>query len=112
MFAHLLARADIALTDSGGIQEEAPALGVPVLVLRDTTERPEGVDAGVAVLVGTDHDLIVATAKRTLADTTTKAEREAHSPFGDGQAAGRCVRAIDRLLAGAPLDPDDQFRPA
>jgi len=109
VFAHLLARADIALTDSGGIQEEAPSLGVPVLVLRDKTERPEGVAAGVAELVGTDDDRIVAAAQRILADGQTKRERETHNPYGDGHAAARCVRAIVRLLTAEPLDLADQF---
>ena len=63
-FVHLMARAHLILTDSGGVQEEAPSLGKPVLVLRETTERPEGVDAGTAVVVGTDRERIVETASR------------------------------------------------
>ena len=65
-FVHLMARAHLILTDSGGVQEEAPSLGKPVLVLREVTERPEGVEAGTAVIVGTDRDRIVRTASELL----------------------------------------------
>lgn len=87
-FAHLLTISHIMLTDSGGVQEEAPALGKPVLVMRDTTERPEGVTAGTAKLVGTDKDRIVSEILTLLDDEaayTTMAR--AHNPFGDGKAA-------------------------
>jgi UDP-N-acetylglucosamine 2-epimerase (non-hydrolysing) len=92
---HLMKRSAIVLTDSGGIQEEAPAFGVPVLVLREVTERPEGVEAGVLKLVGTDTRLIVREANRLLDDVSAYAAMaKAVNPFGDGQAAARIVRAL------------------
>jgi UDP-N-acetylglucosamine 2-epimerase (non-hydrolysing) len=92
---HLMKRARIILTDSGGIQEEAPAFGVPVLVLREVTERPEGVEAGTLKLVGTDTERIVAEASRLLDDPAAYAEMaKAVNPFGDGHAAGRIVEAL------------------
>lgn len=94
-FARLLGISDLVLTDSGGVQEEAPALGKPVLVMRDTTERPEGVEAGTAMLVGTDADRIVAEAVRLLDDAKAYAAMaRAHNPFGDGNAAQRIVRLL------------------
>lgn len=94
-FVHLMRRADIILTDSGGVQEEAPSLGKPVLVMRDTTERPEAVDAGTVKLVGTDADLIVSEVARLLDDPATyDAMARAHNPYGDGLAAGRIRDAI------------------
>jgi len=97
----LLDSCDLVLTDSGGLQEEAPALGKPVLVLRETTERPEAVDAGVARLVGTDQDAIVGFAETLLDDPEAYAAM-AHpeNPFGDGQASRRIVR---RLLEQCPV---------
>ncbi len=96
-FARLIAISDLMLTDSGGVQEEAPALGKPVLVMRETTERPEGVEAGTARLVGTDADRIVAETERLLDDGEAYAAMaRAHNPFGDGRATGRIVD----LLAG------------
>jgi UDP-N-acetylglucosamine 2-epimerase (non-hydrolysing) len=96
-FARLLSLADLMLTDSGGVQEEAPALGKPVLVMRETTERPEGVDAGTAMLVGTNADRIVAEATRLLDDRAAyEAMARAHNPFGDGHSSAR----ICDLLAG------------
>ena len=96
-FARLLDICELMLTDSGGVQEEAPALGKPVLVMRETTERPEGVEAGTAKLVGTDADTIVAEANRLLDDPAAYAAMaRAHNPFGDGKAAARIVE----LLAG------------
>ncbi len=93
-FIRLLDRATFVLTDSGGVQEEAPTLGKPVLVLRDSTERPEGVAAGTCVLVGTDPARIVAEAARLLRDPAEYARRAAlRNPYGDGQTAGR-IRAI------------------
>jgi UDP-N-acetylglucosamine 2-epimerase (non-hydrolysing) len=94
-FARLLALAEIMLTDSGGVQEEAPALGKPVLVMRETTERPEGVAAGTARLVGTDTTRIV-TEIFTLLDDKSAYEvmARAHNPFGDGQAARRIVELL------------------
>jgi len=96
-FVHLMARAYLILTDSGGVQEEAPSLGKPVLVLRDTTERPEGVEAGTAVVVGTDRDRIVATAA-TLLSSRAAYERMATavSPYGDGRASERIVAALEQ----------------
>ena len=94
-FVHLMRRADIILTDSGGVQEEAPSLGKPVLVMRDTTERPEAVEAGTVKLVGTDTDLIVSETTRLLDDASAYAQMsQAHNPYGDGQACGRIRDAI------------------
>lgn len=101
-FVWLMSRADVILTDSGGIQEEAPALGKPVLVMRDTTERPEAVTAGTVRLVGTDEDLIVRETTRLLDDPTAYAAMaQAHNPYGDGHAAERILAAV-RSLATAP----------
>jgi len=92
---HLMRRAKLVLTDSGGIQEEATGLGIPTLVLRRTTERPEGVEAGVLKLVGTDAALIQAEAVRLLEDEAAyQAMAQAANPFGDGHAAGRIVAAL------------------
>jgi UDP-N-acetylglucosamine 2-epimerase len=103
---HLMARAHLIVTDSGGIQEEAPALGVPVLVTRDVTERPEATDAGTARLVGTDTARILAEATALLDDPLRHAEMaRAHNPFGDGNASRRIV---DDLL-GRTVSP---FLPA
>lgn len=97
-FVHLMSRAHLILTDSGGIQEEAPSLGKPVLVMRDTTERPEAVAAGTVRLVGTDRGRIVAEANALLDDPEAYARMaRAHNPYGDGQAAIR----IARVIAGA-----------
>ncbi len=94
-FARLLALAEIMLTDSGGVQEEAPALGKPVLVMRETTERPEGVAAGTARLVGTDAPRIVSEISILLDDTESyEAMALAHNPFGDGTAAHRIVELL------------------
>jgi UDP-N-acetylglucosamine 2-epimerase (non-hydrolysing) len=102
-FVTLLAESTLILTDSGGIQEEAPALGKPVLVLRDETERPEAIDAGVARLVGTDESRIVAETARLLDDPAWYAQMaRGASPYGDGQAAMRIVSAIGRCLEAAP----------
>lgn len=94
-FARLLSISHIMLTDSGGVQEEAPALGKPVLVMRDTTERPEGVTAGTAKLIGTDKDRIVSEIFTLLDDDTTySAMARAHNPFGDGKASQRIAEII------------------
>ena len=99
-FAHLLARADLVVTDSGGIHEEAPVVGTPVLVARDETDRTEGVDAGTLRLVGTDPDRIVHWAERLLDDTLDRREMlAAVNPYGDGRSAPRIVEAL-RYLAG------------
>jgi UDP-N-acetylglucosamine 2-epimerase (non-hydrolysing) len=94
-FARLLGMAEIMLTDSGGVQEEAPALGKPVLVMRETTERPEGVEAGTARLVGTDSTVIVSEIFRLLDDKAAyEAMARAHNPFGDGHAAAKIVELL------------------
>jgi UDP-N-acetylglucosamine 2-epimerase (non-hydrolysing) len=94
-FVHLMRRADIILTDSGGVQEEAPSLGKPVLVMRDTTERPEAVDAGTVKLVGTDSDLIFQEVSKLLDDPSAyEAMSRAHNPYGDGRASSRIGDAI------------------
>ncbi|MFN9660518.1 MAG: non-hydrolyzing UDP-N-acetylglucosamine 2-epimerase [Cyanobacteriota bacterium] len=92
----------LLLTDSGGLQEEAPALGKPVLVLRHTTERPEAIDAGTARLVGTESDVIVAEASRLLTEPAAYAAMaQAHNPFGDGYASGRILAAARRFLTSS-----------
>lgn len=94
-FVSLMSRAYIILTDSGGIQEEAPSLGKPVLVMRDTTERPEAVDAGTVKLVGTDTRNIVRELNRLLIDQDAyRAMSYAHNPYGDGQACGRIIETL------------------
>ncbi len=94
-FARLLALAEIMLTDSGGVQEEAPALGKPVLVMRETTERPEGVTAGTARLVGTETSVIVTELFKLLDDKAAYEQMaRAHNPFGDGHSAQRIVELI------------------
>ena len=96
-FVYLMTKAHVILTDSGGIQEEAPSLGKPVLVMRDTTERPEAVEAGTVRLVGTDRARIVAEVTRLLDDEDACREMaRAHNPYGDGEAA----RRIAALIAG------------
>lgn len=99
-FVYLMDRAHIILSDSGGVQEEAPALGKPVIVMRDTTERPEAVEAGVAVLAGTDPSRLEALATRLLDDAAFHASMvKSVSPFGDGKAAGRIANAISKHTA-------------
>jgi UDP-N-acetylglucosamine 2-epimerase (non-hydrolysing) len=94
-FARLLSISHIMLTDSGGVQEEAPALGKPVLVMRDTTERPEGVTAGTAKLIGTDKDRIISEICTLLDDDAAySAMARAHNPFGDGHASQRIAEII------------------
>lgn len=94
-FVSLLSLCHLVLTDSGGVQEEAPAFGKPVLVMRETTERPEGVEAGTARLVGADYDRIVGETFRLLDDNGTYAAMaRSHNPFGDGHASERIVRVL------------------
>lgn len=95
---HVMKRADLILTDSGGLQEEAPSLGKPVLVLRDATERPEAIEAGTAKLIGTDRTQIVAEVNRLIGDPATYAAMaRAVSPYGDGHAAERIVATLLKL---------------
>lgn len=107
-FANLMHRSYLILTDSGGVQEEAPALGKPVLVLRDTTERPEAVEAGTVKLIGTDRDVVYNEAVKLLTD---KAEynrmAEACNPYGDGQASRRIIEAILYHYGLADEKPDE-----
>jgi len=93
-FVYLMEKSTVVLTDSGGIQEEAPGLGKPVLVMRNTTERPEALDAGTVKLVGTDHDLIVSEVSKLLEDKAYY-DKMSHAvnPYGDGLACGRIVNA-------------------
>lgn len=94
-FVNLMRRVSLIVTDSGGVQEEAPSLGKPVLVTRDTTERPEAVEAGTVELVGTDPDLLVERANRLLDDAAAYAKMSfAHNPYGDGHAAARIVEVL------------------
>jgi UDP-N-acetylglucosamine 2-epimerase len=95
-FVKLMQRSTLILTDSGGVQEEAPTLGVPILVLRRTTERPEGVDAGTALLIGTDTEAIVREAAHLLTDAEAHARMSrASNPYGDGRAAARIADALE-----------------
>ena len=97
-FVYLMDRSALLITDSGGIQEEAPSLGKPVLVMRDTTERSEAVDAGTVKLVGTDPTAIVREANRLLDDPTAyETMARAHNPYGDGQAARRILERLHGL---------------
>jgi UDP-N-acetylglucosamine 2-epimerase (non-hydrolysing) len=94
-FVYLMDRSYLIITDSGGIQEEAPTLGKPVLVVRDSTERPEAQDAGTVKLVGTDTTRIVNEASRLLSDSITyKLMSKAHNPYGDGNAARLIVNSL------------------
>ena len=94
-FVYLMEKSTLVLTDSGGIQEEAPGLGKPVLVMRSITERPEALEAGTVKLVGTDHDLIVNEVSRLLEDKTYyDSMSQAVNPYGDGMACGRIVNAL------------------
>ena len=96
-FVRLLGMSDLVLTDSGGVQEEAPSLGKPVLVMRETTERPEGIAAGTARLVGTEKDRIVTEIFSLLDDKSAyEAMARAHNPFGDGMAAKRIAEIVAR----------------
>ncbi len=107
-FVRLEQEAYLILTDSGGIQEEAPALGRPVLVLRQTTERPEGVDAGTLQLVGTDRARIVAEASRLLTDAAAYGRMaQARNPFGDGRAVERIVQALRYYYGRSPTRPGE-----
>ena len=94
-FVWLMNRADVILTDSGGVQEEAPSLGKPVLVMREVTERPEAVEAGTVRLVGTSRARIKAGIEEILTDRAVyEAMARAHNPYGDGRAAARIVELL------------------
>ena len=98
-FVKLVDISYLILTDSGGLQEEAPSLGKPVLVLRETTERPEAVDAGTAKLVGTDYQNIVSNSSELLSDKLAYEQMaNAVNPFGDGKASDRILEIVQRYL--------------
>ena len=100
-FVYLMNQAHIILTDSGGIQEEAPSLGKPVLVMRDTTERPEAVSAGTVKLVGTDVDKITASLNQSLTDEQAYEDMSfAHNPYGDGKACERIIEVLREKVNG------------
>lgn len=106
-FSALLQRATIVLTDSDGVQEEAPALGKPVLVTRENTERPEAVESGAARLIGTETDVVIRELRSLLTDPVAYASMaNAVSPYGDGHAAERTLAALRYLLDGAPKPLD------
>ncbi|MDX9843855.1 MAG: UDP-N-acetylglucosamine 2-epimerase (non-hydrolyzing) [Aquabacterium sp.] len=97
-FVYLMNRSHLIITDSGGVQEEAPSLGKPVLVMRDTTERPEAVAAGTVKLVGTSREAIVHECERLLTDTEAyQSMSRAHNPYGDGQAVARIVNTLQSM---------------
>lgn len=107
-FANLMSHSALVLTDSGGIQEEAPSLGKPVLVLRNTTERPEAVEAGTVRLIGTDRDVVYTETKRLLTDKSAyDAMSNAVNPYGDGKASKRIVTAILHEYGGEKAMPEE-----
>ncbi|TDP98281.1 UDP-N-acetylglucosamine 2-epimerase [Halanaerobium saccharolyticum] len=107
-FANLMARVDLVLTDSGGIQEEAPSLGKPVLVLRDTTERPEAVEAGTVLKVGTEYNDICQQTYKLLTDSSEYNKHAAAvNPYGDGQAVVRIIKAMDFNFEFSQERPED-----
>ena len=98
-FCYLMQKSYIILTDSGGIQEEAPSLGKPVLVMRDTSERPEAIEAGTVILVGTDHKKIVSNTNNLLLDDHQYQKMsKSHNPYGDGKASKRIVNFLKKTL--------------
>jgi len=106
-FVHLMKRVDLVVTDSGGIQEEAPTLGKPVLVMRETTERPEGVAAGTARLVGTDEDTVAGALRELLTDRGTYDRMaSAANPYGDGRAAIRIADHLEYVFGMRPEPPE------
>jgi len=105
-FVNLISRSDIVLTDSGGIQEEAPSLGKPVLVLRDTTERPEALEAGTVIKVGTDYDRIYQESYKLLTDEEEYKKRAAAvNPYGDGKAVKRITAALNYFYGFQKIRP-------
>jgi UDP-N-acetylglucosamine 2-epimerase (non-hydrolysing) len=114
-FTNLMRQAYLILTDSGGIQEEAPTFRIPTLVLRKLTERPEAVQAGMARLVGTQVDEIIAAVSKLLTDSSYYRQMQrGNNPFGDGHAADRIVKTVKNWLAGRSplLSIDEEFNPA
>ena len=110
-FINLIARAHLVISDSGGVQEEAPSLGAPVLLLREKTERPEALEAGTVRMVGTDPQTIYATTCRLLTDEAAyRAMREARNPYGDGKAAERIADALEARFGWRETGPD-RFQP-
>ena len=108
-FVHLMKAVDLVITDSGGIQEEAPALGKPVLVMRDVTERPEGLEAGTARLVGTDSRAIEESISELITDRPAyEAMANAVSPYGDGKAAVRIADHLEHFF-GFRAEPAEEF---
>lgn len=106
-FTRVMAASTLVLTDSGGVQEEAPSLGKPVLVLRENTERPEAVQAGTARLIGTDRERIVVDTLKLLDDPSAYAAMaNATNPYGDGRASGRAVAAIASMVGLGEREPD------
>jgi UDP-N-acetylglucosamine 2-epimerase (non-hydrolysing) len=106
-----VAASTLVLTDSGGIQEEAPTLGKPVLVMRRETERPEGLEAGTLRLIGAEEEDVVAWTRRLLTDPELYgAMARASNPYGDGRAAGRIVAGLLHVLRGGPAP--EEFAPA
>jgi UDP-N-acetylglucosamine 2-epimerase (non-hydrolysing) len=98
-FVFLMSRSHLILTDSGGIQEEAPSLGKPVLVMRDTTERPEAVEAGTVCLVGTDEEKILSNVEKLLTDNGVyQGMARATNPYGDGRASARILQVLSGLV--------------
>ena len=98
-FVYLMEKSKIIITDSGGVQEEAPSLGKPVLVMRDTTERPEAVDAGTVLLVGTNKELIISATSDLIKDESKyESMSQAHNPYGDGHASTQIVDSIDKYF--------------
>ena len=110
-FVALMEQAHLILTDSGGVQEEAPALGIPVLVLRRTTERPEGVSAGTSTLIGTDRADIVRAASELLGDEAAYARMShAANPYGDGKAGERIAQALLHWAGRAERPADFDYQ--
>jgi UDP-N-acetylglucosamine 2-epimerase (non-hydrolysing) len=105
-FCRLMSDVDLLLTDSGGVQEEGPSVGRRVLVMRETTERPEGLAAGAAQLVGTDTAVIVKAVRESLRDQQASRFDPSRNPYGDGHAARRSVAAIAELLGKGRREPD------
>lgn len=106
-FINLIARAHMVISDSGGVQEEAPSLGAPVLLLRETTERPEALEAGTVRMVGTDPREIYSSARRLLADEAAyRMMREARNPYGDGRAAERIADALEHYFGWRSQPPE------